>query len=84
MGKGGSIVAIVFGTIFAGGAFWALYVYETCRSFFGTSSLGGVCGEEEAAFVFSLVLGFVLLLIGALTYPRKSKARHRKAASGSD
>ena len=84
MGKGGSIVAIVFGTIFVGGGLWALYVYEMCRSFFGTSGLGAVCGEEEAAFVFSLVLGFVLLLIGALTYPRKSKARHRKAASRSD
>ncbi len=81
MGKGGSIVAIVFGTIFAGGGFWALYVYEMCRSFFGTSGLGAVCGEEEAAFVFSLVLGFVLLLIGALTYPRKSKSRRRRATA---
>ena len=84
MGKGGSIVAIVFGTIFVGGGFWALYVYERCSSYFGTSGLGAVCGEEEAAFVFSLVLGIVLLLIGALTYPRKSKARRRKAASRDD
>ena len=84
MGKGGSIVAIVFGTIFVGGGLWALYVYEMCRSFFGASGLGAVCGEEEAAFVFSLVLGIVLLLIGALTYPRKSKARRRKAASRDD
>ena len=86
MGKSvaGSIVAFVFAAIFLGGGIWALYVYEMCRSFFGTSGLGAVCGEEEAAFVFSLVLGIILLLVGALAYPRKSKARRRKAASRDD
>ena len=80
-GKGGPIVALVFGTIFVGGGIWALYVYEECARFFGTSGLGAVCSEEEAAFFFALALGIILLIIGALTYPRKSKSRRRRATA---
>lgn len=84
MGNAGSIVAIVFGTIFVGGGVWALYVYEECAAFFNGSALGGVCGTEEAAFAFSLGLGIILLIIGALTYHRKPKSRRRKAAGVGD
>ena len=81
MANAGSVVALVFGAIFTVGGIWALVVYLECNAIFG-GSFGGLCGTEETAAVFALVLASILFVVAIATWGRRPKARRRKAAAG--